>query len=265
MSTHAPARLLGQRFDLFYRKLRTSDFGDDLPEFEQALRPTLLDDPLVAQAPYVLYVADFARLRLPYMSENAEAFFGRPASWFAQGGLDRLFSLIHPDDEATATQIGFDYIRERDARVPPEHLAEHHWTIAVRIRHAQEHYFWMLVQYAPLHITDTGRVAYALGMGFDASRFYRFPAPTGSLVYRDAQGQKHTVPLPVRERMPDDLTSREQEVLQWVARGLTSEQIAERLHIAKSTVDTHRRNILSKTGLNNSVELTNLALSLGLI
>lgn len=265
MTVAAHPRLFGRSFDDFYRVLRSSDFGHELPDFEQCVRPALLDDPLIAHAPYTLYVADFARQRLCYMSENAEQIFGYPAAWFLEGGIPRLFSLIHPDDEPISTQIGLDYIRERDARVPPDRRAEHYWTIAVRIRHAEGHYFWLLVQYAPIHITDTGRVLYALGMAFDATQFYRFPEPTGSLVYPDANGRRVTVTLPVRERAPDDLTQRELEVLQLVARGLTSVQIAERLHISKTTVDTHRRNILSKTGLSNSVEMTNLALSLGLV
>lgn len=51
------------------------------------------------------------------------------------------------------------------------------------------------------------------------------------------------------------LTSREQELLPLLADGLQSWEIAERLSIAKVTVDHHRRNILAKLGLRSTVEL----------
>lgn len=51
------------------------------------------------------------------------------------------------------------------------------------------------------------------------------------------------------------LTKREREVLKYIAKGLTSIQIGKQLFIAPSTVDTHRRNLIDKTGVANSKEL----------
>jgi DNA-binding CsgD family transcriptional regulator len=50
-------------------------------------------------------------------------------------------------------------------------------------------------------------------------------------------------------------TDREFEVIHCIAKGLDSEQIAEKLFISKLTVNTHRRNILKKTGNRNTQEL----------
>ncbi len=60
------------------------------------------------------------------------------------------------------------------------------------------------------------------------------------------------------------LARRETEVLRWLADGLTSPQIAEKLHIASSTVDVHRRNIMFKLDLHNVAELTKYAIRIGL-
>jgi DNA-binding CsgD family transcriptional regulator len=49
------------------------------------------------------------------------------------------------------------------------------------------------------------------------------------------------------------LSSRELEVMSWIAEGLRSRQIAERLFITTTTVQAHRRNILKKMGAKNSV------------
>lgn len=62
----------------------------------------------------------------------------------------------------------------------------------------------------------------------------------------------------------DILGDREREVLQLLAEGLTTPEVAEKLHIAPNTVDTHRRNIMRKLDLHNVVELTRYALREGL-
>jgi len=51
------------------------------------------------------------------------------------------------------------------------------------------------------------------------------------------------------------LTKREKEVLKVIAIGKTSEEIAIELNISKSTVDTHRQNMLRKYNVSNILEL----------
>jgi DNA-binding CsgD family transcriptional regulator len=48
------------------------------------------------------------------------------------------------------------------------------------------------------------------------------------------------------------LSKQELKILEMIARGYTSENIAGELAIAKSTVQTHRRNMLRKTGIKNT-------------
>jgi len=56
------------------------------------------------------------------------------------------------------------------------------------------------------------------------------------------------------------LTKREKEVLRHIVRGRTSRQIGKILSIAPTTVDTHRRNLIDKTGVANSKELISFAI-----
>jgi len=52
------------------------------------------------------------------------------------------------------------------------------------------------------------------------------------------------------------LTSREREIAALIAEGLPNRQIADRLGIAKRTVDTHVEHIYSKLGISSRVQLT---------
>lgn len=53
----------------------------------------------------------------------------------------------------------------------------------------------------------------------------------------------------------DELSDREMEILVEVCRGLSNQEIADKLFISKRTVDKHRANILEKTGCKNTANL----------
>lgn len=61
------------------------------------------------------------------------------------------------------------------------------------------------------------------------------------------------------------LRKSELKVLALICNGFTSEAIGLKLNITKSTVQTHRRNMLRKTGLNNSQQLVSWAVREGII
>jgi DNA-binding NarL/FixJ family response regulator len=57
----------------------------------------------------------------------------------------------------------------------------------------------------------------------------------------------------------DDLTAREREVLQLIARGYRYKEIAARLHLSVKTVESHVSNVLRKLQLSSRHELTRWA------
>lgn len=61
------------------------------------------------------------------------------------------------------------------------------------------------------------------------------------------------------------LSSRECEILKLLAKGFSSREIAVQLHLSSHTVDTHRRNMIHKLEVRNSIELINLGTDLGLL
>ncbi len=62
----------------------------------------------------------------------------------------------------------------------------------------------------------------------------------------------------------DVLTNREREVLQLLAEGKSTKQIALKLHISAKTVETHRRQIMNKLNIHTVAELTKYAIRKGL-
>jgi two-component system, NarL family, response regulator NreC len=62
----------------------------------------------------------------------------------------------------------------------------------------------------------------------------------------------------------NELSNREREVLQLIAEGLTTKQIASDLNVSSKTVETHRRNIMKKLNIHSIAELTKVAIQEGL-
>ena len=72
---------------------------------------------------------------------------------------------------------------------------------------------------------------------------------------------KHKMPaLPGSGVLTNYLTKREIEIIQLLSEEHDSVEVAELLCISRNTVDTHRKNILVKLGVNNTVGLVKYAL-----
>ena len=64
--------------------------------------------------------------------------------------------------------------------------------------------------------------------------------------------------------MDEPLTERERKIVNLIAHGASSQQIADKLYISVLTVRTHRHRIMTKLSLRNAAELTAYAIKAGL-
>lgn len=61
------------------------------------------------------------------------------------------------------------------------------------------------------------------------------------------------------------ITRREKEILTLIAEGFTNPEIAEKIFVSPSTVDSHRKNLLAKLDVKNTAALVKFAMEHGLI
>jgi NarL family two-component system response regulator LiaR len=84
--------------------------------------------------------------------------------------------------------------------------------------------------------------------------------------YLHPEATRHLLQATARpDPTPERLTGREQEVLAFVARGLTNRQIADALAISEKTVSVHVSNMLSKLGMASRTQAALYAVRIGLI
>lgn len=68
-----------------------------------------------------------------------------------------------------------------------------------------------------------------------------------------------------QRNLETQLSARELEIVQMLAEGLSTEEIAAKLFISSHTVRTHRKNILKKTNSKNTTQLVSRCISAGMI
>lgn len=64
----------------------------------------------------------------------------------------------------------------------------------------------------------------------------------------------------LQKRKPYDLTQREMEVIEWLANGYCTKEIALELNINKNTVETHKEHIKDKLGVRSAIEIVVFAI-----
>jgi two-component system, NarL family, response regulator NreC len=96
-------------------------------------------------------------------------------------------------------------------------------------------------------------------------------------VYKDGTYYSEDVDIRIKEddirntviidgkRIDDILTRRELEIMKLVCKEYSNAEIAEKLFLSIGTVETHRKKIIAKLGVNNTVGLVKFAIKNGLI
>jgi len=89
-------------------------------------------------------------------------------------------------------------------------------------------------------------------------------------VYLSAAMSKHVVSdylrrADVHQSAPDGLTPRQREILQLIAEGHTTKEIARILHVSVKTVETHRTQLMNRLDIHDVAGLVRYALRKGLV
>lgn len=121
-----------------------------------------------------------------------------------------------------------------------------------------------------LALIGLGVSAHHLGRGAEAASLLReaetLTTSTGSSnLLPEVRGALAEIGQAAQISPPDGLTSRQAEILGYVANGMTTKEIAELLVLSTATVDRHIATVYRKLGLANRAQATGYALRHGLI
>ena len=129
--------------------------------------------------------------------------------------------------------------------------------VALSTYFEKRHVIDMLDAGAVGYVTKTEASDELLNAIASVCRGQRYLCPAVAHIFHDERRAQ----LRQTESSACPLGPRENQVLKLVAEGLTSLQIADQMHIAASTVEGHRRNIMRKLKLHSVAELTRYVLN----
>jgi DNA-binding CsgD family transcriptional regulator len=220
----------------------------------------------------VTFLLDYATRKYIYVDEACFDLLGYNANYFLETGLDNYLNKWHPQD--------FDLLNRKVApdclnffrTMAAEKCVNIVYSYNYRMCNAKNEYVTLLQPSSYIASDVQGLPAGMIGVVFDITHF----KPDLSIVHTIEETVRYNGSLvnnllfkkvhPILESWELRLIStREMEILKYMAAGQSSKQMADRLNISINTINNHRKNMLAKTNCNSSAELMNYAAKHGLL
>ncbi len=213
-----------------------------------------------AVGPYYWFIGDNARLLITVASDNIGELSPYDKSEWENKPPLFLVENLHPEDSfyvLSALQLAMEKI----VNLPPERQSDMRINVYARMLNAQKVYRWVLIQMPGLYVNQENKTTCGLMMVTDLSHF-NFDRRPVLMTLTDRINNKneyyhiaaHDDFKLVNVALPN-ITKRELQLLQLMARGLTTPEIAKELSISYNTVENHKRNLRKKTETKTTAEL----------
>lgn len=198
---------------------------------------------------YVIFNTRTAEME--YVSPDVEKVLGCTPDEFQ---LSMVLENIHPDDSP------YYYHYEQSAvrfftGLSQDLFFKYKFSYDYRLKTKEENYKRVLQQIVPVYYFPEGG-ARTLGIFTDLSHLNIQGIPKLSFI--GMQGAPSYYNIHLKDdflQIANLFTKKEQQILKYVVKGMTSESIANELQRSIFTVRTHRKNILKKSGCNSVQEL----------
>jgi PAS domain S-box-containing protein len=218
------------------------------------------------------YLSSYKLHEILFVSEYFTELLGYRPEKLQEGGVNLTWwlSIMHPDDrEPTFNKIFQHYFLK-----PAKQRLKKTFTIQYRVKNILGDYRWICETKLVVSLTSENQYELILGRLEDiteikeeeelklkelysdeANRMLKYAPSTV-----DPEQKSGSDPILLTNKnmqlervvMP---TKRELEILQLIGEGYSTKQIADKLFISINTVETHRRHLLEKLQVKNSMEL----------
>jgi DNA-binding CsgD family transcriptional regulator len=211
-----------------------------------------------------IYMLDYTTGCYTIFSKTLRTCVGFETEYFERGGIDFTIGQYHKEDlEIYNNSIFPDRVRFLEKITPEEH-AKYVFSYNFRFKNKSGHYSSVLQRNAFIRSDHHGKPLLSLGMAINVDH-YKNPKTSVQLIEKvtgeDYAGDATTILKKTYFLNKEDtiLTRREIEVLKWLACGLSSKLIADKLFLSEHTIIVHRKNMLIKTQSTNIAELISWA------
>ncbi|MEH0155737.1 LuxR C-terminal-related transcriptional regulator [Limibacter armeniacum] len=232
--------------------------GTDQSDFNiEAYRNQISD--LSSIGPAVYYMFDYNVKDYIYISGDVKSVFSYDKSDLT---VHKIFSKVHPEDQpffAVKARMTMDFTNRN---LPLNKAKDYKIVTDFRVKDMSGEWRRVLQQFKVIETTADNKLSVILGSYTDITflKGVSYNDNTVSFLGLNGEPSYYNVkpdPYYVHQYVGvgSMMTGRELEILDYIAKGYTSKEIAEKLFIAEETVKKHRKNILEKSGKKNITEL----------
>jgi len=211
---------------------------------------------------YYYFIFNIKNVAFDLVSPQIETMLGYAPSEF---NVSMYMDSIHPEDRPWF--LTFETrTAEFLSQLPVEKLMKYKVRYDFRFKKKDGDYIRVLHQVAVVEHDETGGIIRTLGVNTDITHLKKEGKPVLSYIGMDGESSYLDINIKNMLFKSDEvLTRREKEILLLLTEGKLSKEISEALNISKQTVDTHRKNMLSKNKVTNTGELIGKAVKEGWI
>lgn len=231
------------------------DFQADLDRYRKMLNFFMTGD-------YYYYVFNARNGVFDFVSQEIKAVLGYEP---AEVNVPDLINNIHPEDQPWFLNFE-NKVTEFFSQLTPEQVFNYKVRYDFRVRKRNGDYIRVLQQVVTIQSDENNPVLRTFGVHTDITHLKQQGTPVLSFIglngeqsYLDVQAEK------IFSTNASGLTKRENDILYLLSQGKSSEEISNAFFISRQTVNTHRKNMLRKTGCINATELIALAIRRGWI
>jgi len=244
---------------------KTEDEWKDISEFTQ--KPEFRF--LMSHLPCIVSIFSIQKGYYEFISDNMKSLLGYdPRSFEGENGMNLVFEVTMKEHKEVFVGIIMNEILPYIFQESTTHNAkDFRFTICAKLKASNGTAHWYLMDTNILQVNASGQPVRTIFTMTNVDQFKKDDAIYYDILKRNENGvYKPVVQKSISESVRiQSLTDREYEILSFISKGHTSQQIADELFLSLFTVQTHRKNIKRKLNCKSNGEMINYALARGII
>lgn len=213
---------------------------------------------------FYYFIVNFENITMDYVHDGVRAVLGIEPEDFS---MESCFEIMHPEDLASMNEkeaVVFDFFFNK---IYSEDLFSYKTVYVMRLKNTDGTYRTLLHQASVFSISDDGKIQQSLCVHTDITYLnipinhnisfisskkpsYHFSKNSGNyaIIHENNSSLE-------KASFKDIFSKREKEIVEKLAQGMKFNEIAKLLFVSPHTINTHKKNILRKSGCKNTPEL----------
>ena len=215
---------------------------------------------------FYYYIVNFENLEMEMVHKGTQEILGLNPQEF---NIKKLLDIMHPDDIASMANKERTAVEFLLKTIPTEDIPLYKVVYMFRLRDSKGVYKKILHQAKALTVSEDGKIQQVLGIHTDISHL-NIPLNENISFISSKRPSYYSLetsgPLNLQKISYKELFSkREKEIIKKISDGFNFNEIAQDLYLSPHTINTHKKNILKKSGCKNTPELITKCIIEGVI